>query len=559
MLSDSDFSTGAFAAEYGNAISGVFDIHLRKGNNQKREYTIQAGVLGLDGAIEGPFKKGSDASYLVNYRYSTLGIISNLVDIGNAVTTFQDLSYNLVFPSKKTGTLSLFGINGISKQHQKDSLGNNTFDFTSNTFANGITYFKNLHPKIYFKSALVYSNTNQTFNAFEPDTLSNYFYDTYEESHKQQKITFSNKFSHKINANNSLKYGVIGTQHFFNLALSYKEDTSSITKKIVNSKGHTYSTQFFAQLQHKYNDKITANLGLHYFYLFLNKSQSLEPRIALQYEIVPGHTFSFGYGLHSQMQGLGTYFIQPYGNQSIYPNKNLALSKAHHYVFSYAVQLNPLLRMKIETYYQSLYDIPQGQVVEENLSVLNSQGGITNAVLNSKGKGKNYGLEFTAERYLNEGFYFMTTASIYEAKYYGTDGHLYNTRYNGNFALTLTSGKEMLVSEKKNRTLGINIKTIYNGGLRESPLDETRTTGENNIVRDQQKAFSVKMPAYFRFDLKLSLKRNYKTKTATLSLDIQNVSNRKNVGGLEYDKTSKKDKYWYQIGLLPVLSYKLEF
>ena len=54
MLSNSDFFTGAFPAEYGNATSGVFDLKLRKGNHEKREYSVQVGVLGADIAAEGP-------------------------------------------------------------------------------------------------------------------------------------------------------------------------------------------------------------------------------------------------------------------------------------------------------------------------------------------------------------------------------------------------------------------------------------------------------------------------------------------------------------------------
>jgi hypothetical protein len=111
MLSNSDFSTGAFGAEYGNALSGVFDIRLRKGNNQKREYTAQLGLLGADFAMEGPFKKGGQASYLVNYRYSTLAMLQSIgLDIvGDAVPVFQDLSFKLHLPTKNLGTFSVFG------------------------------------------------------------------------------------------------------------------------------------------------------------------------------------------------------------------------------------------------------------------------------------------------------------------------------------------------------------------------------------------------------------------------------------------------------------------
>ena len=51
-LANSDFYTGAFPVEFGNALSGVFDLNLRKGNNEKREYAF---MLGVEVAEEGPF------------------------------------------------------------------------------------------------------------------------------------------------------------------------------------------------------------------------------------------------------------------------------------------------------------------------------------------------------------------------------------------------------------------------------------------------------------------------------------------------------------------------
>ena len=93
MMANSDFYTGAFPAEYGNAASGVFDINLRKGNNQKREYAAQIGLLGVEGAMEGPFKAGYEGSYLVNYRYSTLDMLRAIgIDVvGDQVPVFQGL------------------------------------------------------------------------------------------------------------------------------------------------------------------------------------------------------------------------------------------------------------------------------------------------------------------------------------------------------------------------------------------------------------------------------------------------------------------------------------
>jgi hypothetical protein len=116
LLGNSEFFTGAFPAEYGNALSGVFDLRLRKGNNEKREFTFQAGLLGLDIAAEGPIKKGYNGSYLINYRYSTVGLLGQLgVSFGDEQINFQDLSFNLNYQGKRGGRWSVFGLGGLSE------------------------------------------------------------------------------------------------------------------------------------------------------------------------------------------------------------------------------------------------------------------------------------------------------------------------------------------------------------------------------------------------------------------------------------------------------------
>ena len=127
MLTNSDFYTGAFPAEFGNATSGAFDVRLRNGNNEKREYAFMLSVLGLEAGIEGPFSKDSNASYLLNYRYSTLGLLTqlglNIVD--DDEVTYQDLAFKISIPTAKMGTFGIFGLGGknsASFEPAKDSI-----------------------------------------------------------------------------------------------------------------------------------------------------------------------------------------------------------------------------------------------------------------------------------------------------------------------------------------------------------------------------------------------------------------------------------------------------
>lgn len=572
LLNNSDFSTGAFAAEYGNALSGVFDLKLRKGNNQKREYTLQAGFLGLDAAAEGPFKKGYEGSYLINYRYSTLSIIGKLgVPLGDAITNFQDLSFNVALPTKKVGSFSLFGFGGLSYQSteakqdstlwKEDGFYRYTSKFFSNTGMVGASHTFLFNNQSYVKTVLAVSGTQNGYyqEKMQEDYFS--FIKDYDQSYTQNKMTLSSTYTQKLNSRNSLRSGFIVNQLGYNLREKELND-SSVLEERINVKGNTQTTQLFFQWQHKLHQRLSANLGMHYFHVFLNNSWSAEPRASLKYDFNQKNTLTAGYGLHSQIQPLGVYFAQQTQTDGSYttPNKNLNLTKAHHLVLGYDRILNSYSHVKLEGYYQHLFDVPISPDKENTYSILNETDGYYTKALVNDGYGKNYGLELTYERFLHNNLYYLLSGSLYESKYQASNGQWYNTQFNTNYALTLTLGKEWaLTNKQKNRVLGFNIKSVFVGGFRYTPIDlqASLVSGETEVVANQP--FEGKSPDYYRLDLKISLKRNYNKLTTTLALDLQNSTNRKNPGGQYFDANTGEIKYWYQAPLIPVLSYKLEF
>ncbi len=571
LLSNSDFSTGAFAAEYGNALSGVFDVKLRKGNNQKREYTAQLGILGADIAAEGPFKKGYEGSYLVNYRYSTLNVLGKIgIPFGDANTNFQDLSFNVYLPTKKIGKFTVFGFGGLSSQGtiaEKDSLrwkedGFTQFNsnFYSNTGAIGITNTKLFNNQSNLRTALVFSGNANGYHEEKMQADYETMIRQYEQKYIQDKITLSSTYTQKLNAKSNIRTGFILNQ--LGYQLTEREITSTNTMaEILNVKGNTQTLQGFFQWNHKLTKKLTMNLGLHYFQLLLNNSNSIEPRASMKYDLTPKQHLTFGYGLHSQLQPLGIYFARkPDEDGYTTPNKTLGLSKAHHFVLGYDFILTEFSHIKTEIYYQHLFNIPISTDPGNTYSILNAQDGYYMQELTNKGLGKNYGLELTYERFLHKNLYYLLSGSLYESKYKASNGEWYDTRYNTNFALSVTVGKEWTLSEKrKNRIIGANIKSVYVGGFRYTPIDleASIANGETKYITSQ--TFGKRMPDYYRLDIRFSLKRNYKHLTSTLALDIQNTTNRQNVGGQYFDQKSGTAKYWYQTGLIPILSYKIEF
>ncbi len=572
LLTNSDFSTGAFAAEYGNALSGVFDLKLRKGNNQKREYTMQLGVLGADISTEGPFKKGYDGSYLVNYRYSTLSILGKIgVPLGDAVTNFQDLSFNISLPTKKLGTFSAFGFGGLSDQTsyakpdslkwKEDGFTRYSEKFYSNTGAVGLTNTKLFKNQSYLKTALVFSGTENgdVGRKMNSDYVS--FTKEYEQKYVQNKITLSSTYTQKIDAKNSIRSGFILNELGYNLTQGDMADTNVLIEKI-NVKGNTQTAQAFFQWNCRATEKLTTNIGLHYFQVFLNNSNSVEPRASVKYAATNKNYFTLGYGLHSQLQPIGVYFAKKQNDDNTFstPNKDLGLSKAHHIVLGYDRIINEYSHIKTEVYYQHLFNVPVSIDKTSTYSILNSTDGYNTDQLVNKGLGRNYGLELTYERFLQRNLYYLLSCSFYDSKYKAPNGNWYDTRFNTNYAITFTGGKEWILSGKnKNRILGFNIKSIYVGGYRYTPIDLPASIAKGQTEYVTDKTFGNKTPDYYRLDTRISLKRNYKKVTSTVALDIQNTTNRKNVGGQYFDTQTGQVKYWYQTPLLPLLSYRLEF
>ncbi len=569
LLANSDFVTAAFAAEYGNALSGVFDLKLRKGNNEKREYTLQAGVLGLNGAMEGPFAKKYKGSYLINYRYSTLALLNKAgILAGDAATNFQDLSYNIYLPAGKLGNFTLFGFGGLSDQQTKAKKDSAKWEFTqdryadkftSNTGMAGITHTILPGSKLSIQSGIGIAQTKIGYDQDYTETdysLSRTYTDRYKTTRWIFNSTANYKFSNRLN----LRAGIIANfirYNFYQLSGEYR---GAPLREQLNTAGRTATRQAFAQWQYKPSGSVTLNAGLHYFGLAHNNTSSVEPRLSARWIISPQSSIALGYGLHSQMQTLNVYFAQQkQADGSVrLPNKNLDLTRSHHYVLSYGYRINKNMLLKTELYYQQLFNVPVSIYDSSTISTLNIQNEYLTDPLENTGKGRNYGLEVSLERYLRNNYYLTLSNSFYQSKYTAKDGLERNTRFNGNYIVTLITGKDF-VNERKSKTFGVNIKTIAAGGLRSTPVDAAASRLRGSTVYKEKDAFTLQNDAYFRTDLRVSIKWNRRHFTSTLSLDLQNVTNRLNVFGQSYDEEKNQVVTNYQTGLIPILNYKIEF
>jgi hypothetical protein len=573
LLKNSDFFTSAFPAEYGNATSGVFDIGFRNGNNKKGETTFQVGVVtGIEATTEGPFSKKSNASYLIGYRYSLAGMAQNLgVDIGTSATpTYQDLSFKINGSTTKVGKFSLFGILAKSTINidggtQSTLYGNgNKVDFGSEIGIVGMNHFKQLNKKSYITSivGVNYARTDQTGYDFDFPT-SEYF--TKEVNNvAKRSLNFNSAYHLKVNSKLFLKVGI--QQEFIGLDLFYKtknrvEDSYD---QIWDYNSNTGLTQAFAHLKFNPTEKITINAGIHSQMFLLNSSKSVEPRLGMVINISKKSTLNLGYGLHAQMQPINVYFLQSTDAEGnvIYSNKDLDFTKSHHFVVGYNIQPLANWRVKTEVYYQSIFNVPVN-TFSSSYSMLNT--GSTFKVdledsLVNEGTGENYGIELTVEKFFSKGFYALCTSSIYKSVYVGSDGFQRNTAFNGRYVFNFLAGKEWGVGNNGRNKFSVDCKFTNAGGRAFTSIDLEASNLLNREVLSSD-AFDSYYSNYYRLDFKLgyTMNSNSKKVSQSISLDLQNVTNHKNVFSQSYDNRMQVVSSTYQLGFFPNVVYKVQF
>jgi len=568
LLANSDFITGAFPAEYGNALSGVFDIRLRAGNKEKREHTISINTIGIDAATEGYFKKGYGGSYLVNYRYGFLTLMQKLgFNIGDAPTTFQDLSFNIHLPTKKIGNFSLFGFGGLSQQ--KSIASNDSITWTtdpskrygsldlSNTGAVGITHNIFLNKKTLLKTVYSINTYNYRQEDNRLDKYNGPLIISRKNQFREHDAVLSIVATHKFNKHHLLKMGIFTTGKVFDL--HQREAVGNVLKDKVKSEGSTRLTNFFTEWKCDPVNRLSFHTGLHIQYFSLNHKSSLEPRIGLRYQAGKYQSISIGFGLHSQIQPLGDYFARvKVGNDTLQPNIDLGFSRSRHYVLGYSIQLAPNWNLKTEIYYQSLFNIPVTAGRATSFSLINLDDDYAIDALNNNGKGKNYGLEFTLQRWWSDQFYLLSTLSLYQSTYQASDKIWRDTRYNSNTAWTFLMGKEWNMKSKKPSTLGVDIKMVHTGGLRVTPINLAQSITQRRTVLDNNRIYGEKLPSFFRIDLQAEWKFELMRRTKSFILGVQNLTDRKNPESQYYDVAQGKIRYSYLFRLIPVIGFKVD-
>ena len=595
ILGNSDFFMSAFPAEYGNSLSGVFDLKLRNGNNNQHEFTGQFGLLGTEFLAEGPLSKNSKSSYLVMGRYSTLTIFQKLnINLGtDAIPKYYDGAFKFNWILKNGGQLALFGMGGSSdiaikisdfKEYTEDLYGEGDRDqyFGTSMITSGLNYKKSINEKTFISSTLAFSQEMQRTNHDylrnrRLDTLTNEIvydslYAMMAYRFKVQKLSGYTAVNHKFNKQHLIKVGLsfdLISMNFLDSCL-YNLDVPDNYELRWNYQGSAAIIQPFVQWKWRVSDNMDVTAGIHAQYFTLTNSVSpFEPRLGWKYKMDNGQAIFAGGGLHSMIQPYYTYAykVLPGTNN---PNSNLDMdfSRSAHSGIGYEKSFNKGFNIKTEAYYQYLYNIPV-TVAPSSFSMINVGSGFSRLFvdeLQNTGDGYNYGLELTVQKYFDKTFFFLFSGTVYNSQYRGSDMVWRNTSYNGNYVVNLLGGKEFKVGERS--IIGIGGKVTAAGGKRYGIVDIEATNASKEIIFQDEGFNDSIFNDYFRADLKISWRKNADRVTHEFGLDLVNILGTKNLLTLAYkpaltpqeinDPGFEPFAEKTQLGVFPIFYYKID-
>ena len=365
--------------------------------------------------------------------------------------------------------------------------------------------------------------------------------------HPEGRIALTSTLHHRFNSRNFLMASA--GADFFKTRLddifTYEDGTS---RNVHDTDGNSALVKGFAQWQHRFSDRFSITPGVYVHLFTFNGDVSVEPRLGLRWTLNERSSVGFGTGLHSQLQPrLVNFFIDKNGN---YPNEKLRMSRSWQTVAGYDLKIAEGMRIKTELYYQHLYNVPVIPDIPQE-SILNFGDDFYNdwdySFVN-EGTGRNYGVEVTVEKFFEKNWYFLLTGSLYDARYKGYDGVERHNKYAGNFSVNLIAGYEWKLT--KDRLLSVNAKTVCMGAKRYIPVSSAGLFADP--VYDYSQTYTQRLPVYFRCDLNVNMKRNYKRVAVEWFFEALNLTSRKNIMFYQYNTSRGEYEYYYHNGFMPI-------
>jgi hypothetical protein len=559
-LGATQLHTGTMNAGVGDAVAGVLDITLRDGDAQLRR-TFQAGLLGLDAAISGKIRR-DNLRYLVNYRYSTVGLLNKLgVSFGDEAIAFQDINANLVYYGPRQSAIRAFALGGRSTN---DLNGDTTLtpltlrNFSEINFKSQSAIF-GVHALVPFaegwhiETGSAWSgqlNTRREQACFLGAELF-----TDRDEHARLSGNLIVRKTMQKRGSSEFSAGVLGSHLRLRQMQNsvQRTDLSTLTLQPFSAwrwsgmgvKSGVLERHFFQM-----------DLGLHNLYAPVNQSFVTQPRARVSWR--PHNrtmTYSVASGRYAQMPLWNSFGTLA---QSARRDQLTPMTAWHHTVSasrSYYKYYNRTVRAAL--FYQGLANIPVESATGFRSPI---EGEPVRSMAENRAIGRSYGADLSIGWERQSDFRYEANVSIFDTRF-RSENTVYNARYNTGFVSNLLAEKSWKKLKKHGRlTRSASARFVLSGGQYLTPVQVLASQIDYATQYDYRNYSSKRGRTYYRTDVRFQrsmAKTNQRI--GTFAFEIQNLSLRKNDDFEYYDTYSDKVLKKTQLGMIPNLNWRYEW
>lgn len=509
------FSGSPLSSDKVNALSGIMDFEFGTEGNS----FYKLGLLGMELGYQSQKKSG----FKMHARYSTVGILTDFgVDFDGESIKFQDI----FLESKLSEKISVFSILGSSLNH-KDPLE----DLSS------VEILKDIQ-NIRYNSVLSIQGLH------------------FEDKNHAHSLVFSHKDDDRIAVTDPELFVLdnpVDSSVFRNTRLSYSgsirlntKDEDELLKAGLNS---SFVFEDFRQGKYKFKDpsfyvepfitfrkllnkipRLSYEISMSSVYDSYLNEISLEPGISARY-IHRKNTFSLNASYSGESQGV---LIRAAGGNQLNRMKVMAISSSWK-LRDVEKQLLLLGRIFFNTYSGlahsgNYYPVINDYDILSDLEILEFSG---------SGSARNYGFEFMMDKSFSSKFNLNINTSLFRSEFKSINGNWIRSRYSFGHIVNLVISRKFVF--KNDRSLFINLAFHQRGG----------TVGSSYLMADISDPENLK--DFLRTDMRVQY--NWK-KRNQIVLDVQNLLNNENESYIFYDPYSEMNVIKYNLGMIPILSYK---
>ncbi len=257
-IQDFKLYKGGIPSEYGGRLSSVMDIHQKEGNSKKFAGRVGISSIATKATIEGPIIKDR-WSFIASGRVSYLGYLAKLSpETEDNNLYFYDLNFKTNYIVNDKNRIFLSGYYG------KDVLlfgGDANFGIN---WGNGTVTARWNHlfdDKLFSNLSLIYSNYDYNLGSDDPNFAFNW-------NSKIINYNLKYDFTHYLNTNNTLKYGVSALIYDFRPGeVTTATDGAFNDLKVPHE--NALETGIYISNEQKVNPRLTFQYGIRYSW-FMN-------------------------------------------------------------------------------------------------------------------------------------------------------------------------------------------------------------------------------------------------------------------------------------------------